>query len=166
MSQDVDFRLLGPLPRVCHPPRTSLTQCLGDDHHDWGHMPVRASVPVAVAIAGLILIATTMRGPFTAVGPLLDTIRSDLHLSGAGAGALGMLPLLAFAGISPVAPVIARRIGLERSLVVALAVHTAGLVLRALPGVVALFAGTALIGVAIGTVNVLLLALIKRDNPA
>jgi CP family cyanate transporter-like MFS transporter len=129
-------------------------------------MPVRASVPVAVAIAGLILIATTMRGPFTAVGPLLDTIRSDLHLSGAGAGALGMLPLLAFAGISPVAPVIARRIGLERSLVVALAVHTAGLVLRALPGVVALFAGTAFIGVAIGMVNVLLLALIKRDNPA
>jgi CP family cyanate transporter-like MFS transporter len=128
-------------------------------------MPVRASVPVAVAITGLVLIATTMRGPFTAVGPLLDTIRTDLHLSGAGAGVLGMLPLLAFAGIAPVAPAIARRIGLERSLVVALAVHTVGLVLRALPGVVALFVGTALIGIAIGMVNVLLLALIKRDNP-
>jgi CP family cyanate transporter-like MFS transporter len=128
-------------------------------------MAVRASVPVAVAITGLVLIATTMRGPFTSVGPLLDTIRTDLHLSGAGAGALGMLPLLAFAGIAPVSPGIARRIGLERSLVVALAAHTAGLVLRALPGIVPLFAGTALIGVAIGMVNVLLLALIKRDNP-
>src|SRR5438477_4429053 len=100
-------------------------------------MPVRARVPVTIAIAGLILIATTMRGPFTAVGPLLDTIRGDLGLSAAGAGALGMLPLLAFAGIAPVSPAIGRRLGLERALGLALVVHLFGLVLRALPGPVA-----------------------------
>jgi CP family cyanate transporter-like MFS transporter len=120
-------------------------------------------VPGVLAITGIALIAATMRGPFVSVGPLLDTIRSDLRLSSVGAGALGMVPLLAFAAVSPLAPAVGRRFGLERSLGAALAVLTLGVLLRSVPG--ALFAGTALIGVAIGLVNVLLSGLVKRDHP-
>jgi MFS transporter, CP family, cyanate transporter len=113
----------------------------------------------------IVLVATTMRGPFTSVGPLLDMIRSDLKLSAAAAGALGMLPLLAFAAVSPVAPAVARRLGLERALGSALALLAVGVVVRSVPGMLPLFAGTVLIGTAIGLVNVLLSGLIKRDHP-
>ncbi|HEV2778344.1 MAG TPA: MFS transporter [Actinophytocola sp.] len=127
----------------------------------------RAAVitPVTLAVAGIVLVAATMRGPFTSVGPLLETIRSDLRLSAVAAGALGMLPLLAFAAVSPVAPAVGRRLGLERSLGLALVVLAVGVLLRSAPGAVAPFAGTALIGIAIGLVNVLLSGLIKRDYP-
>lgn len=123
-------------------------------------------VSAASAVVGIALIAVTMRGPFTSVGPLLDAIRSDVGLSAAGAGALSMLPLLAFAAISPVAPALARRLGLELTLTVALAVLAVGLVVRSLPGTtLPLLTGTALIGLAIGVVNVVLSALVKRDYP-
>lgn len=120
---------------------------------------------LAFAITGIMLMAATMRGPITSVGPLLETIRADTGLSAAGAGVLSMLPLLAFAAVSPVAPGFARRVGLERSLGVALALLAVGTVVRSIPGFATLFGGTALLGVAIGLINVLLSALIKRDYP-
>jgi MFS transporter, CP family, cyanate transporter len=125
----------------------------------------RTLVPAGLAITGIVLIATTMRGPITSVGPLLETIRDDTGLSAAGAGVLSMLPLLAFAAVSPVAPGLARRIGLERSLGTALGVLAVGLALRWVPSVAMLFLGTALLGVGIGLINVLLSALVKRDYP-
>lgn len=116
-------------------------------------------------IVGIVLIAATMRGPLTSIGPLLETIRADVHLSVVGAGVLTTLPLLAFAAVSPIASAFGRRFGLEVAVVSALAVLVAGLVMRSVPGLVALFAGTIAIGIAIGLMNVLLSGLIKRDYP-
>jgi CP family cyanate transporter-like MFS transporter len=124
---------------------------------------VRTATP-AVLITGIVLVATTMRGPITAVGPLLDTIRADLGMSAAAAGVLTMLPLLGFAAVSPLAPALARRLGLERAITVALAVLAVGIALRSGPGRIALYTGTALIGVGIGLINVLLSGLVKRDH--
>jgi MFS transporter, CP family, cyanate transporter len=118
-----------------------------------------------MAVIGIALMATTMRGPFTSVGPLLPIIRVDTGLSTFGAGALGMLPLLAFAVVSPVSPAFGRWVGLERGLGLALAGIAAGVLLRSVPGAPALFTGTALIGLSIGVVNVLLSGLVKRDHP-
>jgi CP family cyanate transporter-like MFS transporter len=67
-------------------------------------------------IAGILMIATTLRVTFTGAAPLLDTIRHDYGLSTAQTGLLTTLPLLAFALISPLAAGLARRIGMERSL--------------------------------------------------
>jgi MFS transporter, CP family, cyanate transporter len=129
-----------------------------------GQSTVARAAPMV--ITGIVLVAATMRGPFVSVGPLLETIRADLGLSSAGAGALGMVPLLAFAAVSPLAPGIARRIGFERAVAAALAILTVGVVLRSVPGgAVTVFAGTVLIGVPIGMINVLLSGLIKRDQP-
>src|SRR2546423_2614500 len=125
----------------------------------------RTLAPAGLAIGGIVLMAATMRGPITSVGPLLDTIRADTGLSSAGAGVLSMLPLLAFAAVSPLAPGLAARTGLERSLGAALVTLAIGLALRSIPGGAMLFAGTALLGVGIGLINVLLSALIKRDYP-
>ncbi|HFZ7813492.1 TPA: CynX/NimT family MFS transporter [Salmonella enterica subsp. enterica serovar Chester] len=117
----------------------------------------------ALLIAGILMIATTLRVTFTGAAPLLETIRSDYGLSTAQTGLLTTLPLLAFALVSPLAAGIARRFGMERSLFAAMLLICAGIALRSLPSATLLFAGTAIIGCGIALGNVLLPGLIKRD---
>lgn len=112
---------------------------------------------------GIVLIAANLRGALTAVGPVVGRIKDDLSLSGAGAGMLTTLGLLAFAVISPVAPKLSRRFGAENTLLAGMALITVGVIVRAVPNAALLFAGTVLIGVGIGLGNVLVPALIKRD---
>lgn len=114
-------------------------------------------------IAGILMIATTLRVTFTGVAPLLDAIRTDYGLTTAQTGLLTTLPLLAFALVSPLAAGIARRIGMERSLCAAMLLICAGIAVRSLPCVSLLFLGTAIIGCGIALGNVLLPGLIKRD---
>ncbi|EBO8594267.1 CynX/NimT family MFS transporter [Salmonella enterica subsp. enterica serovar Kentucky] len=117
----------------------------------------------ALLIAGILMIATTLRVTFTGAAPLLETIRSDYGLSTAQTGLLTTFPLLAFALVSPLAAGIARRFGMERSLFAAMLLICAGIALRSLPSAALLFAGTAIIGCGIALGNVLLPGLIKRD---
>ncbi|EIE5376770.1 CynX/NimT family MFS transporter [Salmonella enterica] len=117
----------------------------------------------ALLIAGILMIATTLRVTFTGAAPLLETIRTDYGLSTAQTGLLTTLPLLAFALVSPLAANIARRFGMERSLFAAMLLICAGIALRSLPSAALLFAGTAIIGCGIALGNVLLPGLIKRD---
>jgi len=119
----------------------------------------------ALLIAGILLIATSLRVTFTGAAPLLDAIRTDYALTTAQTGLLTTLPLLAFALISPLAAGLARRIGMERSLMIALLLIIAGIALRSLPSAALLFGGTAVIGCGIALGNVLLPGLIKRDFP-
>jgi CP family cyanate transporter-like MFS transporter len=112
---------------------------------------------------GLLLVAANLRPSLTGVGPLLGRVTADLGLNSAAAGLLSAVPLLAFAAFSPLAPGLARRLGMERTLVAALFVLATGIALRSMPTATALFAGTAVLGAAIAIGNVLLPALIKRD---
>lgn len=114
-------------------------------------------------IAGILLIATCLRVTFTGAAPLLDSIRADYGLTTAQTGLLTTLPLLAFGLISPLAAGLARRLGIERSLALALLLICAGIALRSLPSATFLFAGTTVIGCGIAIGNVLLPGLIKRD---
>lgn len=116
-----------------------------------------------VLIAGILLIATALRVTFTGVAPLLDVIRADYGLTTAQTGMLTTLPLLAFALISPLAAVVARRFGIERSLFAAMLLICAGIAVRSLPSAAWLFIGTAIIGCGIALGNVLLPGIIKRD---
>lgn len=116
-------------------------------------------------LAGILLVATTLRAPFTIIAPLLEDIQKGYAL---GAGQVGLLitgPLLAFAVVSPFAAGLARRWGLERTLFGALAVVAAGVLLRAGGAAPALYAGTVLIGAGIALGNVLLPSLLKREFP-
>lgn len=117
----------------------------------------------ALLIAGILMIATTLRVTFTGAAPLLEAIRTDYGLTTAQTGLLTTLPLLAFALVSPLAAGIARRIGMERSLFAAMLLICAGVAVRSLPNASLLFLGTAIIGCGIALGNVLLLGLIKRD---
>ncbi len=126
---------------------------------------VQSGAGLSLLIIGIVLIAANLRAPLTAVGPIIGEIRGETGISNTWAGMLTTLPLLAFALLSPLTPRIARRLGMEHTLFAGLIVLLAGILLRSLSSVAALFAGTALIGIAIAISNVLVPALIKRDFP-
>ncbi len=115
-----------------------------------------------MALVGILLIAANMRASITVVGPLLSTIVRAYGLSGAEAGVLTALPVLGFAACSPYAPRLARRMGMERALLGAMLALIVGLVIRSLPWVPALFAGTLLLAAGIAVGNVLLPAYVKQ----
>lgn len=114
-------------------------------------------------VLGILLIASTLRVTFTGAAPLLDAIRADYGLTTAQTGLLTTLPLLAFGLVSPLAAGIARRLGMERSLFIAMLLICAGIAIRSLPTLWLMFLGTAIIGCGIALGNVLLPGLIKRD---
>lgn len=126
---------------------------------------VQTGAGLSLLIIGIVLIAANLRAPLTAVGPIIGEIRGETGISNTWAGMMTTLPLLAFALLSPLSPRIARRLGMEHTLFAGLIVLLAGILLRSLSSVAALFAGTALIGIAIAVSNVLVPALIKREFP-
>ncbi|SMF82360.1 MFS transporter, CP family, cyanate transporter [Paenibacillus uliginis N3/975] len=114
---------------------------------------------------GIILVAVNLRAGITSVGPLIGIIRDDTGISNALAGMLTTLPLLAFAILSPIAPGLARRFGIESALLFSMMVLTVGIWVRSISSPWTLMLGTALLGMAIAVGNVLLPSLIKRDFP-
>src|SRR5690625_2757239 len=114
---------------------------------------------------GIILVGANLRAPLTSVGSLIPLIRDDLGISYAVAGTIITLPLLAFAFLSPFAPKIAKRIGMERTIFLSLLVLLSGIILRSLFGTGFLFGGTIFIGLAIAIGNVLMPGFIKINFP-
>ena len=116
-------------------------------------------------VLAIVLLAANLRPALTSVAPLIGQIRTDTGISNGVAGLLTGLPLLAFAVLSPIAPRLAHRFGMERVLLASLLVLTVGILLRSAGVVAALFLGTAILGAAIAVGNVLLPSLVKREFP-
>src|SRR5215211_7171349 len=116
-------------------------------------------------VVSIVLLAANLRSALTSVAPLIGQIRTDTGISSGVAGLLTTLPLLAFGVLSPVAPRLARRIGMERMLLASLLLLAVGILLRSAGAVAVLFLGTAVLGAAIVVGNVLLPALVKREFP-
>ncbi len=115
-------------------------------------------------IAAVCLVAANMRPAITGLGPLLDQIGADTGLSVAVLGVLAAVPLIAWALFSPLAHAASRRFGQPRVLLGSLLVLLVGTVVRSLPGpVVSLWIGTAVIGLGIALINVLMPAVVKRE---
>ncbi|EKY24500.1 transporter, major facilitator family protein [Brevundimonas diminuta 470-4] len=116
-------------------------------------------------IAGILLFSANLRGLFTAVGPLLGTLQDAFGMGASEAGLLIALPLVVFCLVSPLAPRLARGLGLERALFLALGVMAVGIIVRAFGPLWALYLGTAVLGAGIAIGNTLLPSLLKRDFP-
>ena len=99
---------------------------------------------------GLIL-----RVPFTSIPPILTDIARGLHISVSSLGILTTIPLLMFAIFSPIAPRIAQKVGIARTFAGVLILLMIGSLLR-IVNVPFLFIGTALIGIGIAMLNVLM----------
>lgn len=124
----------------------------------------RSGQPVLLFI-GILLIGFNLRASITAVGPVLDNVMHSLHLSSGTASLLISLPLIAFGVVSPFAPSLAKKYGIENALKIGLLALAAGIVVRSLPGSASIWLGTAVLGSAIAVLNVVLPSLVKRDYP-
>ena len=114
----------------------------------------------------LLVSALNLRMAVAALSPVLDTVQRETGLSAGAAGLLSTLPVLCFGLFALATPRLIRRFGMERLLVLTMVVITAGIALRVLPPLAALFAGTAVIGTGIAVANVLLPGLIKQEFAA
>ncbi|RAS87281.1 CynX/NimT family MFS transporter [Priestia endophytica] len=117
---------------------------------------------IGLLIIGIILMGANLRAPLTSVGPLINSIRDSLGISNILAGTITTVPLLAFAFLSPFAPKLARRFGIEFTLFISLILLTIGIGIRSFGDATTLFIGTILIGSCIAIGNVLLPSLIKH----
>jgi MFS transporter, CP family, cyanate transporter len=126
---------------------------------------IQAGARAGLLAVSILLLAGNLRAALTSVGPLVSQIRGDTGISHGLAGLITTVPLLAFAAMSSQAPRLARRYGVERTLLASMVVLTAGILARSSGPVAALFGGTVLVGLAIAAGNVLLPGLVKRDVP-
>lgn len=96
-----------------------------------------------------------LRVPFTSIPPILTDIAHGLHISVSSLGILTTIPLLMFAIFSPIAPRIAQKFGIARTFAGVLILLMIGSLLR-IVNVPFLFIGTALMGIGIAMLNVLM----------
>jgi CP family cyanate transporter-like MFS transporter len=112
--------------------------------------PGRAAArPGGWLLLAVVLFALNLRTVIASLPPLLATIRHDLGLSGGAAGLLTTLPVILFAVIASIAPRLARRFAVERTLVVCIFMTGVGAGLRGIDTTFALFAGSCLAGAAV-----------------
>lgn len=129
--------------------------------------PGRGAVLVGspLLLVGVALAAANLRPAITSVGPLLGEVRTSLGASELWASVLTAVPTICFGVAAAAVPLLARRLGLNKAVGLALAVLTAGLILRVVGGSAVLLAGTfvAAGGIAIG--NVLVPVVVKQAFP-
>ncbi len=134
---------------------------------EWGPMnqlrTARSRAATAALLLAIVAVALNQRPAVVAIAPVLGDLRADTGLSAAMAGLLTTVPVLCFGAFAPLAPRLARRIGLETAVALSLLLLAAGIALRLLPPVALLYAGSLIAGAAIAVANVLLPAYVKRE---
>ena len=119
-----------------------------------------------LALLGIALVALNLRTAVTVLSPIVAEISGDVPLGMVGLSLIGMLPPIAFAVSAVFGAALARRLGLERFLILAILAMVAGHLARALAGEYSmLFAGSVLVLLGMGVGNVLLPPLVKRYFP-
>ncbi|GAA2739878.1 MFS transporter [Kitasatospora cinereorecta] len=119
----------------------------------------------ALLLAGIVLVALNMRACLAAVSPMVGEIQRTFGLSATASGLITTVPVLFQGAGAPLTPRLTRRFGTERVVLGAVLTLGAGVLLRVLPSVVALYAGCVVIGVAIAVLNVSMPGLVKREFP-
>jgi CP family cyanate transporter-like MFS transporter len=119
-----------------------------------------------IALFAIVLLAVSLRTAVAGISPIVAVINADVAISTLGLGILGMLPPMFFAASGLIAPQIARKVGLEAALALAVAVMVVGHLVRALSGsFTVLIAGTVLALLGMGLGNVLIPPAVKRYFP-
>ncbi|MEX3600304.1 MFS transporter [Kocuria carniphila] len=116
-------------------------------------------------MAGIVLVALSLRGPIIAPTPVITTIQDDIGLSSVAAGLLTGLPVLLFAVITPAATAVIRRAGPEAAILLCLAGILVGTVIRSVGSAALVLTGTVIIGAAIAVGNIVVPVIIRRDVP-
>lgn len=120
---------------------------------------------IALFLLLMVVVGLNLRPALSSLAPLLSRITQETGLSPLAIGALTTLPVLCLGIFAPLAPWLARRMGAEKALALALGILILGLSMRGFPALPLLYAGTLLAGAAIGIGGTLLPALVKRELP-
>jgi CP family cyanate transporter-like MFS transporter len=150
-----------------------VTDALPGRDGGWQDEAVTSSPPVRdtrteklLVVIGIVALAINLRPAAVSVGPVLDELRTDLGMSGAVAGLLTTLPVVAFAIFGAAAPWLGRLVGLHRLTLLALGAVVLGLGLRVETDNVPLFLALSLLALAgMATANVILPSLVKLHFP-
>lgn len=119
-----------------------------------------------LALVGIVLVAFNLRTAVASLSPILHQLEVELPLAPVVVGFLGMLPPLCYALFGILTPMVAKRLGLEATLVISLVALTLGLAGRGIAGsALWLVAASTVTFAAIGVGNVLLPPLVKRYFP-
>jgi MFS transporter, CP family, cyanate transporter len=121
--------------------------------------------PSLLFFAAVALAGANMRTVFASLPPLLQDVRADLGLSAAAAGLLTTAPVLCFGALAPVAPLLARRVPIERVVAACAALTAAGAALRGVGGTGTLFLGTILAGAAVAVAQTSVPVLLRVRFP-
>jgi CP family cyanate transporter-like MFS transporter len=119
-----------------------------------------------IVLLGVVLVALNLRIAVASVSPILGLVREDVALSATEAGLLGTIPVMSFAVFGSLTPVLARRLGLEPLLVLAMLLSVTGEVVRSATSTATGFLGWTVVALAgMGMGNVLLPPVVKRYFP-
>ncbi|WOS96344.1 CynX/NimT family MFS transporter [Nosocomiicoccus massiliensis] len=116
-------------------------------------------------IISLMLVASILRAPITAVGPVVDQIKASLQISNTVAGLLTTIPLLIFGIASPIIPKLVRKYSINLIIFYSLIFILCGLVIRNLSSVEWFILGTIIIGLGIAVGNVTIPSYVKLKFP-
>jgi len=94
-----------------------------------------------VVLLGIVLVGLNLRIAVASVSPIVDIVRDDIDLSAAQLGLLGTIPVISFAIFGSLATPLARRWGLEPTMIAALVLSAFGEVARALSSSAPAFLG-------------------------
>ena len=87
-----------------------------------------------VLVIAIVLVASTLRAPLTAVGPVIDQIKDALHITNSVAGILTTIPLIIFGIISPLVSKITAKLTMSRTVFMAIIIILLALIVRILGG--------------------------------
>jgi len=114
-------------------------------------------------LAALLLAAVNLRPAITSLSPVIERIAEELSLSRALISLTTALPVLCMGLLAPLAPRLALRFGLVRTVFVCLLLITFALLLRLIAHIPAVLIGTALLaGAAIAIAGPLLSGFVKQ----
>src|SRR5271169_3737555 len=126
---------------------------------------VRRPYEIALLVVAVSAAGFNLRTAITSLPPIFPDLQTQLHLSSVMLSLLAATPVICFGVVSAFAAWLIRLYGEEAILLVALALLTAGLLLRGAAPEIMLFPGTALAASAIAVLNVLLSSMVKRRWP-
>lgn len=118
-----------------------------------------------LAAFALLFAAANLRGGIVVVGPLVESIRADLQLSASAFSLLTTVPLLCFAVVSILVPMLSRLLKPQALVAGALLLISLGVLLRITSYFPIILLGTVFLGSAIALLNVLIPGLVKAFFP-
>lgn len=121
--------------------------------------------PPIIVFLALLMTILVMRGPITCVGAVAEEIIKTLQIGYPAYGFLNALPIACFGLFCAVAPAMSKRFGLLVTVLICLALILIGAAGRLIPSYSVMLMATALIGIGIAVLNVLMPVLLRDYFP-